>query len=275
MLDKDFELYYYSDTEMQNVKEFILKNLITICCVASVILLLLPFCKVTDTASAYYVEESDTTTFTGFDVVLGDAGSLFGWLLIICPAVLVAMNYIEALNKYKSVLAIVLPIVSIVAQIAAFAACKKAFLAATGGQENIDLGFGVGMSIKTAPAIGFYLLIIAFIATFIAGAMTYHGLTLDKKGITEFGSKIVDAGKSGLESAKELGTKVSEKREAAKAEASPVEAPAEAPAAKPEKAGMNTADTLALLENLSKMKESGILTEEEFNAKKQELLKNI
>lgn len=271
-------------------KEFILKNLITICCIAAVLLLLLPFCSVTGSVSSAFIgEASDSETLTGFDMILGDAASFFGWFLIICPAVLVAMNYIEALKKYKSILAIVLPIVSIIAQIIVISSAKKTVSAAMGGSDTVS-GFGTSISVKLSPGIGFYFLIVAYIATFIAGAMTYHGLTLDKNGIAEFGNKIKDTGKSGFESAKEIGEKLAQKggeavnaakeRTAAAPEAAPTEQPASAPAAAPAPApapaqNISTADTLALLENLAKMKENGILTEEEFTAKKQELLKNI
>lgn len=261
-------------------KEFILKNLITICCIASVLLLLLPFCSVTGSvSSAFLGDASDSEVVTGFDVIMGDAGTFFGWLLLICPAVLVAMNYIEQLKKYKSVLAIVLPIVSIIAQIITLSSAKKAIAEAMGGSDTVS-GYGTSISVKLSPSIGFYLLIIAYIATFIAGAMTYHGLTLDKKGITEFGNKIKETGLNGVEAAKDIGIKVSQKAEtvlpngAVQPEGSAHTASAE-PAPAAVKTTENTADTLALLENLAKMKENGILTEEEFSAKKQEILKNI
>lgn len=262
-------------------KEFILKNLITICCIASVLLLLLPFCSVTGSVSSEFIgSASDSEAVTGFDVILGEAGTFFGWLLLICPAILIAMNYIEQLKKYKSVLAIVLPMVSIIAQIITLSSAKKVIVKMMGGSDTVS-GYGTSISVKLSPQIGFYLLLIAYIATFIAGAMTYHGLTLDKKGIAEFGNKIKETGLNGVESAKDFGIKVSQKAgsvlpngavqpEGSAHAASTVEAE---PA--PVKTAESTTDTLALLENLAKMKENGILTEEEFRAKKQELLKNI
>lgn len=262
-------------------KEFILKNLITICCAASVLLLILTFCSVTGSVSSAFIgDASDSQSISGFDIILGEAATVFGWLLVLCPAVLIAMNYIDALKKYKSILAIVLPIVSIISAIITLSSGKKAVTAAMGGSDTVS-GFGTSISVKLSPQIGFYLLIIAYIATFIAGAMTYHGLTLDKKGIAEFGNKIKETGLNGVESAKELGIKVSQKAESVlpngtvqpEGSAHAV-SPAEAAPA-PVKTAGNTADTLALLENLAKMKENGILTEEEFQAKKQELLKNI
>lgn len=258
-------------------KEFILKNLITICCIASVLLLILPFCAVIGSVSSDFLgSASDSETITGFEIILGDAGTLFGWLLILCPAVLVSMNYIDALEKYKSVLAIVLPIVSIISAIATLTAGKKAVLAAMGGSDTIS-EYGTSISVKLSPQIGFYLLIIAYIATFIAGAMTYHGLTLDKKGIAEFGNKIKETGLNGMESAKDFGIKVSQKAESVlpNGAVQPEGTPRTESAPQQTRFQGNTADTIALLENLAKMKENGILTEEEFQAKKQELLKNI
>ena len=57
------------------------------------------------------------TTITGFDTIGGESSSLFSWLMLISPIVLVAMNYIKQLDKYKSILAIILPIVSVISAI--------------------------------------------------------------------------------------------------------------------------------------------------------------
>lgn len=278
-------------------KEFVLKNLITICCVASVLLLLLPFCSVTFSISSSFIGDTDTAqALTGFDIIFDATGTPIGWLLLVCPAVLVGMNYIEALKKYKSVLAIVLPVVSLIAQIAAYAICKNKLIEAMGGADTVG-GYGMESSIKSAPGIGFFLLIVAYIATFIAGAMTYHGLTLDKKGIAEFGNKIKENGIGGLmtETAGEPApAEAAPAPAAAPVTAAPAAAPvaAPAPAAAPVAApapaapatpvapapaapAISTEDSLALLEKLAKMRDNGILTDEEFTEKKQDLLKHI
>ena len=98
-------------------KEFILKNLITICCAASIILLFLPFANVSVSLESSFINASGSTTITGFDTIGGESSSLFSWLMLISPIVLVAMNYIKQLDKYKSILAIILPIVSVISAV--------------------------------------------------------------------------------------------------------------------------------------------------------------
>lgn len=257
-------------------KEFILKNLITICCVASIILLFLPFADISLALESSFIDTSSSTTITGFDTITGEASTVIAWLMLICPIVLIAMNYIKQLDKYKSLLAIILPIVSIIAEICSLFFSAKSNASAMGETASVTL--------KSTPNIGFFLLMIAYIGTLIAGAMTFYGLKLSKEGIAEFGNKLKEEGLSGLESMKEYGQKVSEgavNTSQSKADSSqPVKNTSQTinnmtqkPTRKTNVSQAN--EVLELINQLSAMKEQGVLTDEEFLEKKKELLTQI
>lgn len=182
-------------------KEFIIKNLITICCIASIVLLFLPFGKMVSTSKNFLGSESFSKSISGFDIIIGEYATVLAWILLICPIVLIAMNYIKKLDKYKSLLAIILPIISIITII-----CLLIF---AGGGTQVSYT-GASLSIKLVPHIGFFLLIISYIGTFIAGAITFHGLKFNKDSITEFGEKIKN---QSAESVKGLSQKVAESAE--------------------------------------------------------------
>lgn len=258
-------------------KEFILKNLITFCCVASVILLFLPFANATVEMESSFIDASSSTSVSGFNTIVGSNATLIAWIMLISPIVLVAMNYIKQLDKYKSILAIILPVLSIISAIIT--------LFTTGGSAT---GEGASASVKLTPNIGFFLVIVAYIGTFIAGAITFYGLKLSKEGIAEFGNKLKEEGLSSMESVKDLGNKASEKVSNMSSNIKHTErnttennvnvtSSNDVSVQKPvKKTNLNQmTDVLELIKQLSEMKEQGILTEEEFAEKKKELLSQI
>ena len=258
-------------------KEFILKNLITICCAASILLLFLPFCSVTVGVSILGESSSSGAAVSGFDVVAGKAAVVWGWVMVICPALLVAMNYIKQLDKYKSILAIVLPIVSLISAIIAMFTAGSASAKAT--------GMGSSVEVSVMPHVGFFLLVVAYIGTLVAGAMTFHGLKLSKEGIAEFRDKLKEEGVPGMDALKGLGDKAGQTfanmknhtaSENAPAQGENTTASAAAPQKVAKKTDMNNADrVLGLINQLNEMKQQGILTDEEFSEKKKELLAQI
>ncbi len=252
-------------------KEFILKNLITICCAASILLLFLPFGKVTTEINSSFIEGGGSASFSGFDSIFGETSVMIAWLMLICPIILIAMNYIKQIEKYKSILAIVLPILSTIASIVT---------TFTAGVSSSASSMGASMEIKTTPQIGFFLLLISYIGTLIAGAMTFYGLKLSKDGLVEFGSKLKEEGFSGLESIKEFGQMSSESiANASQKMKSNTETSDGTGFTHPKpvkKTNISQAtDVLTIIGQLSDMKEQGILTDEEFSEKKKELLSQI
>jgi len=272
---------------MEINKEFFKKNIIAICSVLSILLLFLPFGKITMEVESSFMDisASSSVEFTGFDVIFGSNSVMIAWLMFIFPILLIVMNYIPQLDKYKSILAMVLPIVSILA-------CVVAVLTAGAGANvaagSMDGTFGASVEGKNSPQIGFFLLIISYIGTLVGGAVTFYGLNLSKEGISEFSSKINETGIPSVESLRGLGGKIGE---GVSAVTSTIKSSiphtgettavggvsSEAPVAKPTK-GINVAKTgevLDLIKQLSEMKEQGILSEEEFSEKKKELLTHI
>lgn len=256
-------------------KEFILKNLITICCVASILLLFLPFGKVTAEIDSSFINASSATSFNGFDTIFGETSVVIAWLMLICPIILIAMNYIKQIEKYKSILAIVLPILSVIASI---------ITTFTVGVSSNASSMGASMEMKTSPQIGFFLLLITYIATLISGATIFYDLKFSKEGLTEFGKKLKEESFSGIESIKELGQMAGEGvANASQKIKNSIENNqnqgttfngAEHKVIK--KTNINqTNDLLTVIAQLSEMKDKGILTEEEFVEKKKELLFQI
>lgn len=253
-------------------KEFILKNLITICCAASVLLLFLPFADVSLAIESSFIDTSGSAAISGFDTIKGDSSTAIAWLMIICPAILVAMNYIRQLDKYKSILAIILPVVSLAAEIATIFVLSSKVNA--NGMNEI-----ASASVKLTPKIGFFLLIAAYVGTFIAGAMTFYGLKLNKEGIAEFGSKLKEQGLSGLEAVRDLGQNTADSAQSVQQpdnKSAAQNTAGNSPQKQTRKTNLSQAsELLGLINQMAAMKDSGIITDEEFSSKKKELLAQI
>lgn len=240
-------------------KEFILKNIITICCLASLLLLLLPFVKLEMEVSSAFVDISSGTAASGFDAAFGENSVAVSWIMIVCPVVLILMNYIKQLDKYKSILAIVLPLISIIGAIIT--------MSMLGSNATKASGIGGSVEVKVLPQIGFFLLVASYIGTLIAGAMTFYGLKLSKEGIVEFGNKIKQEGFSGI--AQQESSQTAESASTYSSKPNNVKSAGK-------KTNVNQAsEVLSLIKELSELKNQGILSEEEFDEKKKELLSQI
>ena len=114
----------------------------------------------------------------------------------------------------------------------------------------------------------------------IAGAVLYHNFTLDKSGLEKLKNDSVNFVNSGIDKIKEGGTNIvnSASEKMASMQENADNETHNPQNQKPAKKPLNfnkTQETLALIEKLSEMKKSGILTDEEFSAKKQQLLEEI
>ncbi len=169
-------------------KELIMKHLLTICCAVSILLLLLPFANVTAIMENGIEDTGSSGTLTGFGAMFGTGSTIIAWVMLLCPIILIAMNYIKQLDKFKNMLALILPMASILSAILSL------FFVDTPNADAQYLEGTMELDISASPSIGFFLLIVAFAATFVAGAITFHGLKLSKEGIAEFGDKIKKEG---------------------------------------------------------------------------------
>ncbi len=123
---------------------------------------------------------------SGWTVISNPSGfqaikdSFFVIFLIIGPAILVAMDFVSALAKYKGKLAIAIPVVCIACLFIAYFMTKNAVLARNG----IELfGDYVKDYIRSGFGFGFVIALLSYLATIVAGAVQYHGYSLDKAGI--------------------------------------------------------------------------------------------
>ncbi len=247
-------------------KEWILKNLLTILCVVSVVLLFLPFASGSVEVQSDFMDMSTKTTVTGFNAV---TDGILGYSLLVGPVLLVAMNYIKQLDKYKSILAIVVPILCVIVVIITFIQCKGTIAKASGGGASVEVSVSLG--------IGAILLVLSYLGTLIAGAMTFHNLTLDKAGLQKLKEDLANLPKNAQEKFSGSAQAPSgEGNATAKTNTENVNLGRNVSSKKTTATSTNRAtEILALIEKLSQMKDSGVLTEEEFAAKKKELLEEI
>ena len=247
-----------------DIKAIIKKNGITVLCALSILALFLPFAKLSTTVEIFGGASTQSDTVNGFAAVTD--GTL-GWGLIIGPALLIAMNYIRQLGKYKGLLAVAVPVICLILAIVNVMNAKNLAMDASGGDT-----FSAKVSI--AVGIGAILYVLCSVGTVILGLILYHDFTLDKAGLerlkgnsAELLTGVQEKVAQTMESAK---TSIGEMTEN-------MERKSEIPGGKPSK-GLNpkkTEEILALIEKLASMKEAGILTEEEFSEKKKQLLEEL
>lgn len=248
--------------------DFFKKNMIAIFAALAIGALFLPLLSVSTSVESEFAAAAATSSrsVSGFSAV---TQGIFGYLLLIGPALLIAMNYIKQLDKYKGLLAVAVPAGCLVVLVIVYMQAKDA-----AGAANVDSAF-VSSTAEVSMGFGLFLTAIAHVATAVAGAVTYHGLKLDKtlldqikNGSTELLENVKSGGAELLDSAKQAAQNV-------KSDSSAVPAAGSAPAAKKSRNIQRTDEILALIRKLAAMKDEGILTEEEFAAQKSQLLSEL
>ena len=271
-------------------KQFILRNLITILCALCVIALFLSLVSMSvEIESSFIGSNSQITSVSGW-AALSDYP--LGWILLIGPGLLVAMNYIKQLEKFKGLLAILVPILCITMLFLTLFDAKAQISAANGTMDMIgdiansawddyDYGYEMdfGAEADVSAGIGFYILLIANVGIIISGAVTYFGLRLNDL------SSVKESGKAFLSTAREV-TSVNREEPAyaptttytpttTYAPTTMPAAPAPKPRAPEHVVKPSAEEALQLIERLAKMRDNGILTDEEFQEKKKDLLKGV
>lgn len=253
-----------------DIKDLLKKHILTILCGVSLIVLFLPFLSVTAKMEVLGQSSSSSTTTTGFGAI-GEA--FLGWGLVLGPILLVAMNYIKQLEKHKGLLAIIVPILCIIIEVITFFQAKGASASASGGNGMASA------EINASMGIGFFILILVYLGMIVAGAVLYHNFTLDKAGLERLKTEGADLFGDGISKIKEGGANLinSASEKISNIQSNTPNSSSEE-TQKPPKKNINhnkTEEILCLIEKLAAMKENGILTEEEFTVKKQELLEEI
>lgn len=156
---------------MDHLKSLVKIHILTICAIISIISMAMPFVIVKAEADIAGYAGNSTSTTSGFSSI---SRSIFALLLIVGPILIIAMNYIKPLEKYKAILAIMVPIVCIISLIIVFFQVKSATVSASGG--------GYAMEVSASLGVGAIFALFSYLATIVAGAVTYYNFTLDKKG---------------------------------------------------------------------------------------------
>ena len=248
----------------------ILKNhLLTILCFTSLIVLALPLAKVVSSVDiGGYSGGSAEVVISGFEAL---KSSFFAYILILGPILLIAMNYIKPLEPYKGILAIIVPIVSLISLIIVVVTAASSSVSADSQYLTVD--------VETKIGIGAILAGLSYIGTIVAGAITYHNFALDEfniKNIKNSGAAILSTAHEKISST--VHSVSQSASETSDYTANPVKESKEPSVKTPVKRNTNlnrVDEILKLIERLSEMQKNGILTEEEYTAKKQQLLEEI
>ena len=250
--------------------EFVKKHIITILCIVAVLSLALPMVStITESASVFLPSSEIETKITGFKML---ERGILAYVLIIGPALLVAMNYIQQLGKYKGILAILVPVACVVVLVVLIVQSKNITVSASfGGAGSVQQ--------KITVQIGAILAFAVYIATAVAGAVIYHNFTFNKDGIERLKNSAAEVLNSRREwdnttNSQDHSISNSVKNMSGENKVSDHANSVKTNPKKPLSVN-HTDEILELIEKLARMKDAGILTEEEFSKKKKQLLGEI
>lgn len=185
------------------------------------------------TVTVEFFGYEESNSASGFDAA---NEGILGYLLFLAPILLIAMNYIKQLEKHRGILSLTVPATCLLVLIIVFFQARSV---ATDGADLVDISVSVGF--------GTILAAVCYIGMGIVGAKTHGSAILKKTGIT---------------GVKSIGVKISQavKNEASSEEKTiPSENSVEASATE-------------MLKKYKILLDDGIITQEEFDAKKKQLL---
>lgn len=257
-----------------NIRNLIKANIISALCLLAFISLFFPIATITASMEMFGSSSSSEQTISGFTAV---KEGVFGYLLIAGPALLVACNYVKQLFKYRKLFAVLIPCLCLLTLIIVMFQAKGVALVAMGYNESAYFD----VKVKFGPAIGFFIAAATYIAMGVIGLNTHYNVTLDKDGLAKLKAdsfelmesthekvtQTVHSVSAGIASAKNASENISS--------ATSISAATSKPQSKKPININKTEEILAVVEKLAKLKEDGVLTEEEFNEKKRQLLEEI
>lgn len=260
-------------------KQFITQNLITICCVIAIVCMFLPFLSISSSVESDLADvgASASQSVSGFSGLT--SGALTGIVLLAGPILLIVMNYIKPLEKYRGLLAIGIPLICIIMVVVNFFWMKSTVSSVDDALGDLTAAAGIETDTSATPGIGMILMIVAYLGAIVGGAINYHGLKLSKEGIKNFKLNTDALGdiKGDLSNiTSNISNMASGIANSAGGEnaANSVSGGVTTPVKK--KTNISKADeVIALIERLAKMKDNGILSDEEFAEKKKQLLDEI
>ncbi len=276
-------------------KKTLFQNITAIFGVVGIISLVLPYYVISASASAAGSSGEASETVNGISFITD--GGAWGYIFVICLAAILVFNFLKQLEQFKKLVNIIGSGLMILSLFSAPSA-----MSVMGGQSE-----SVSVNISVGHGIGFWLALICSLG--IAGVAIVNFLNLQGNPVFDAVNTSADGEGSGTsaqsidfsgaaervtDAAKSLAGSVSkqvgnltEKAQAAAAAAAEQKASAPSVQSAPTSAPQKTAkaapaaaveDSDLIMEKISKlfdMKEKGILTEQEFNEKKSELLKKM
>lgn len=250
------------------MKTFIQKHLPAILCAIAIVTMFLPFA--TFTYSSEWIDDV-SQSINGFSAM---QNSVWGYILLLGPAVLIAVNYVKQLSAYQRICAYIIPAVCLLTLILMVILLMSGALSIAGISDMLE--------IDTRISVGFgaVLAALCYIGLEIYGVLGYQkapdGQTASVSADwSDLKNKAVALSQKGLDKISSAAANLSQPSQPVSSQPVP---PASQPVSSqpvPPTAPEAVEDILLLLERLAKMKEAGVLTEEEFAEKKQKLLERI
>ena len=246
-----------------DIKEFVKKNLITILSVVAILAMFLNF--VTFKTETSY--NDSIQKFNGFQLC---SRSSFSYFFILGPALLIVMNYIKQLEKYKGILSMVIPAIGFVDIFIVFFAVKSALTAGGDALSSISGAAGIEMDTSYSMGIGMILSMLSYLGMVVYGVITQKNFSVENLGDID-----LSIAKPDIEKIKSAGAELMKSAQSGVAKAAQSISESIPTASSTHTSKKQVDDTLSLIERLAKMKDDGILTEEEFAEKKKKLLEEI
>lgn len=274
-------------------KEFILKNLMTIICGITIIALFFPFIGVSaDVGVGGFSANTGDVTFIGYTII--SDGGFLGILMELCITLIILSAYLPQLKPYRKIACAASSVIGLICLFIVPNLIAKSINSESGGVE---------VKAHISYKFGFWLMLICYVALIAMSVIQFLGLR---------GNKIFDAINQNSvsdnqaatpndvsERVKNMAQNISENaanavgniKDKMSSNTAPQEPPVQQaqsvqPMSTVQKASTsnnvsapapkgNPEEVMKHIKELFEMKESGILTEEEFNEKKQEFLKMI
>ena len=284
----------------------ILKNLTAILCALIIVALILPFASFSATASSSFVSaEAESESLSGFTFVMG--GGILGILFGLMPVLILAACYLPQLSAYKKYISLGASVLGIVLQFIVPGQYSSS--------SSSDYGAGsVSVDVSATYKLGFWVILVLFIIQAAVAVIQFFNLKgnkvfdainagnegggeaagasaphIDTEKITGFAKNVTDTIKgaaanvsAAMSQGSQSGSSSPSGDQAPAGQADPNAAaaqaakePAQSSESAPEQQKASADEIMELLGKLHKMKEAGILTEEEFNAKKADLLSKM
>lgn len=276
-------------------KEFILKNLMTIICGITIIALFFPFIGVSaDVGVGGFSANSGEVSVEGYLIIFD--GGFLGILMELCIMLIILSAYLPQLKPYRKIACAASSVIGFICLFIVPNLIAKSI--------NSESGGGVEVKAHISYKFGFWLMLICYVALIAMSVIQLLGLrgnkvfdAINQNSVSD--NQVETAPAAVTERFKNMAQTISENaanavgniKDKMSSNTAPQEPPVQQaqsvqPMSTVQKASTsnnvsapapkgNPEETMKHIKELFEMKEAGILTEEEFNEKKQEFLKMI